>query len=85
METLKGTPFYVDIAEQPVSSDEYLKIIQQRVKDAQMKRRQEEKHVGMESANFYMEELNRQKRERLRVQAEQQSQQWQQGGQQRQP
>jgi len=77
METNKGTPFYVDISENPVSSDEYRKIISQRVKDAQMKRRQEEKHVGMEAANFYMEELNRQKRERLRVQAEQQ-----QGGQQ---
>ena len=64
-----------------MSSDEYRKIISQRVKDAQMKRRQEEKHVGMEAANFYMEELNRQKRERLRVQAEQQEQQWQQGGQ----
>eukprot|EP00624_Nannochloropsis_granulata_P001255 evm.model.NODE_16051_length_12503_cov_36.466129.6 len=82
METLKGTPFYVDIAAQPVSSDEYLKIIQNRVKEAQMKRRREEKHVGIESANFYMEELNRQKRERLRAQAEEQSQQWQQGGQQ---
>lgn len=79
METNKGTPFYVP---EPVSSDEYRRIISQRVKDAQMKRRQEEKHVGMESANHYMEELNRQKRERLRLQAEQQSQQWQQGGQQ---
>lgn len=80
METLKGTPFYVDIAEQPVSSDEYLRIIQSRIKAAQMKRRQEQAHTGIESANHYMDELNRKKQERLRLEAEQ-ARQWQEGGQ----
>ena len=52
--------------------------LDRRVAESQMARRQNNKYFGNEAANAYMEELNKAKQARLREQAQQQSQQWQQ-------
>ena len=82
MQTLKGTPFYVDVDQQQITPDEYRQIIGQRVAESQRLRRQNSEHFGNEAANAYMNELNKRKQELLRQQAQRQSQQWQQQEQQ---